>query len=166
MTACSRVATLISTSSHTFICTVPPRKRVKPQPRLLSAGRPGSMRGVRRNAIALAACIAMVGMLCFPAIAPGADWVIPGRGAGHGVGMSQYGAYGYAKHGSSYRSILSHYYRHTRLDKAADSPIRVLIATPPDSVGFSKATKACGKRLDAKDDYTFQRSGGDVLLRR
>jgi stage II sporulation protein D len=82
------------------------------------------------------------------------------------VGMSQYGAYGYAKHGSSYQSILSHYYRHTRLDKAADSPIRVLLATPPDSVGFTKATKACGKRLDPKGDYTFQRSGSDVLLRR
>ena len=100
---------------------------------------------MRRNAIAVAACVAVSGTLCAPAIAPGADWVIPGRGLGHGVGMSQYGAYGYAKHGSSYRSILSHYYRHTSLDKAADSPIRVLIATPPDSIA--------PRRLRARPSY-------------
>lgn len=32
------------------------------------------------------------------------------RGYGHGVGMSQYGANGMAKHGSNYRDILLHYY--------------------------------------------------------
>ena len=26
-------------------------------------------------------------------------WVVKGGGFGHGVGLSQYGAYGYAKHG-------------------------------------------------------------------
>ena len=33
------------------------------------------------------------------------------RGYGHGVGMSQYGANGMAKAGSSYRDILFHYYQ-------------------------------------------------------
>ena len=36
--------------------------------------------------------------------------VITTRGYGHGVGMSQYGANGMAKSGSSYRDILFHYY--------------------------------------------------------
>ena len=36
--------------------------------------------------------------------------VITTRGYGHGVGMSQYGANGMAKVGSSYRDILFHYY--------------------------------------------------------
>ena len=36
--------------------------------------------------------------------------VITTRGYGHGVGMSQYGANGMAKAGSSYREILFHYY--------------------------------------------------------
>ena len=36
--------------------------------------------------------------------------VITTRGYGHGVGMSQYGANGMAKNGSSYRDILFHYY--------------------------------------------------------
>lgn len=36
--------------------------------------------------------------------------IITTRGYGHGVGMSQYGANGMAKAGSSYRDILFHYY--------------------------------------------------------
>ncbi len=34
-----------------------------------------------------------------------------GSGAGHGVGMSQWGAYGMAQKGASFRQILFHYYR-------------------------------------------------------
>lgn len=34
-------------------------------------------------------------------------------GSGHGVGMSQYGANGMAKNGSTYKEILSHYYKGT-----------------------------------------------------
>ncbi len=36
---------------------------------------------------------------------------VNGSGAGHGVGMSQWGAHGLAKRGSSFRQILNHYYR-------------------------------------------------------
>jgi len=38
-----------------------------------------------------------------------------GRGNGHGIGMSQWGAKGFADHGWTYPSILSNYYRHTKL---------------------------------------------------
>jgi len=38
-----------------------------------------------------------------------------GRGFGHGVGMSQWGAHAMALQGHSYEQILSHYYRGTRL---------------------------------------------------
>ena len=37
-------------------------------------------------------------------------------------GMSQYGAYGLARHGRGYRSILAHYYRHTHVGKASRPP--------------------------------------------
>ena len=33
-----------------------------------------------------------------------------GRGWGHGIGMSQWGAYGFAKNGWTYEKILKHYY--------------------------------------------------------
>ncbi|BAU43263.1 MULTISPECIES: SpoIID/LytB domain-containing protein [Cyanophyceae] len=36
---------------------------------------------------------------------------VTGRGFGHGIGMSQYGAFGMASQGSSYRDIVTHYYR-------------------------------------------------------
>ena len=54
--------------------------------------------------------------------------VIAGAGDGHGVGMSQDGALGYAEHGWSYSSILAHYYTDTALGAApAGAKVRVLI---------------------------------------
>src|SRR5215212_2420439 len=44
--------------------------------------------------------------------------VIRGAGFGHGIGMSQYGAYGYALEGARYQGILAHYYKGTRLSTA------------------------------------------------
>ncbi len=41
---------------------------------------------------------------------PGGFQVI-GRGFGHGIGMSQYGAYGMASQGRNYRDIVLHYYQ-------------------------------------------------------
>jgi stage II sporulation protein D len=38
------------------------------------------------------------------------DFVFTGRGWGHGLGMCQTGALGYARAGRDYRSILMHYY--------------------------------------------------------
>jgi stage II sporulation protein D len=40
---------------------------------------------------------------------------VRGRGWGHGVGMSQWGAHGLARRGSSYEEILAHYYPGTEL---------------------------------------------------
>ncbi len=40
----------------------------------------------------------------------GGDLIFEGRGRGHGVGMSQYGAYNRSRAGHSYREILSFYY--------------------------------------------------------
>lgn len=40
-----------------------------------------------------------------------------GRGWGHGLGMSQWGAYNLAKRGATYLQILGHYYRGTSLAK-------------------------------------------------
>ncbi|MEB3325123.1 MAG: SpoIID/LytB domain-containing protein [Cyanobacteriota bacterium] len=43
--------------------------------------------------------------------APSFRLVVRGRGYGHGVGMSQWGAYALALRGKSYEDILRHYYR-------------------------------------------------------
>jgi stage II sporulation protein D len=61
-------------------------------------------------------------------------FVIKGRGWGHGVGLSQYGAYGLARRGTSYDGILAHYYPGTTLGPAPVSKVRVLLAEGRKSV--------------------------------
>ena len=50
-----------------------------------------------------------------------------GRGYGHGVGLSQYGARGRAAAGQGYAAILAHYFQGTTLGTVANSQIRVLV---------------------------------------
>lgn len=56
--------------------------------------------------------------------------VLSGHGWGHGVGMSQWGAYGYALHGWSAAQILQHYYPGTALGRDAPLDVRVLVSGP------------------------------------
>jgi stage II sporulation protein D len=83
---------------------------------------------------AVAAATASAGTACVSSCsyaAPagsGALLVFSGHGWGHGVGMSQYGAYGYALHGTTYDQILAHYYPGTALGAAPAKSIRVLLA--------------------------------------
>ena len=53
----------------------------------------------------------------FSLVQDGDNVIIKTRGFGHGVGMSQYGAYGMAKKGYNYEEILNHYYEGTKLKK-------------------------------------------------
>jgi stage II sporulation protein D len=55
-------------------------------------------------------------------------FLVSGRGWGHGVGMSQYGALGLANEGRSYGEILAHYYTGTELSQAPVGRVRVLVA--------------------------------------
>jgi stage II sporulation protein D len=54
-------------------------------------------------------------------------FVVTGRGWGHGVGLSQWGAYGFARQGATYERILAHYYSGTALGPAPISRVRVLL---------------------------------------
>ena len=56
-----------------------------------------------------------------------ATFVVTGRGWGHGVGMSQWGALGYAKRGFRYDRILARYFPGTVLTRAPVSRVRVLL---------------------------------------
>ncbi len=65
--------------------------------------------------------------------------LIAGAGDGHGVGMSQDGAYGYAKHGWSSQAILAHYYTGTTIGQApAGAVVRVLIGASVHKVGLER----------------------------
>jgi stage II sporulation protein D len=59
---------------------------------------------------------------------PIASVFVAGHGWGHGVGLAQYGAYGYALHGWSYDKIVSHYYPETTLGQSDLKRVRVLLA--------------------------------------
>jgi len=57
---------------------------------------------------------------------PAVTFVIKGRGWGHGIGLSQYGAQGLAQNGRSYSQILAHFYKGTSEVKRS-ATIRVLL---------------------------------------
>jgi stage II sporulation protein D len=70
--------------------------------------------------------------------------VVKGAGFGHGIGMSQYGAYGMALKGWGYQRILRHYYTGTELGQAPSRPVRVLLQASDPYVRFRGATRASG----------------------
>jgi stage II sporulation protein D len=79
--------------------------------------------------------------------------IVTGHGWGHGVGLSQWGAYGYARHGWKYRRILAHYYPGTKLSQVGDLRVRVLLAQGQASVTVGCATTMIvtdGRRLTRK----------------
>ena len=57
-----------------------------------------------------------------------------GRGFGHGVGMSQYGAYGAARAGRTAEQIIALYYSGTSLQTLPVTPVRVLLASRTASI--------------------------------
>ncbi|AOW93800.1 stage II sporulation protein [Rhodococcus sp. WMMA185] len=66
-------------------------------------------------------------------VASDAPFTISGHGNGHGRGMGQWGAYGYAKdHGWGAERILAHYYGGTTLGTLADAQISVRLQARDD----------------------------------
>jgi stage II sporulation protein D len=78
--------------------------------------------------------------LALPGVAAASSTlVIEGAGEGHGVGMSQDGAYGYAQHGATYEQILAHYYTDTALAQApAKTTVKVLVGSKVKTLGLER----------------------------
>jgi stage II sporulation protein D len=94
------------------------------------------------------------------------NWVVHGHGFGHGVGMSAYGAYGYALHGKGYKFILGHYYKGTTLGQlSGPNVVRVLLGSTSGDVTFTEATSACRTKLEPTRTYEAHRLGNTVVLR-
>jgi len=116
---------------------------------------------MRRSAFVLA-------LLSLLALAPAADaasrLVVKGRGFGHGIGMSQYGAYGFAQHGYSYEQILEHYYTDTSLVALSPAPtVRVLLQSGRRAV-VSGAVAADDRALAPGKTYSARAAGSRVAL--
>jgi stage II sporulation protein D len=114
----------------------------------------------------LAACVAAAAALLAPASAQGSTvFTLVGHGWGHGIGMSQYGALGYAEHGFGYKRILRHYFTGTRIAPLSRSVTeRVLLSSGP-AVHFGASSAmtlrdaAGAKKRLAAGKYHLQRGG-------
>jgi len=121
-------------------------------------------RTARRTAVT-AATVAVAALSGAAGAAPAqAAVTIDGRGFGHGVGMSQYGAYGFAlRENRTYDSILRHYYTGTAVDEVDARRIRVLLRRSSSMTvcRVSRARDARGviRELDAGDSYRFFPAG-------
>jgi stage II sporulation protein D len=86
-------------------------------------------------------------------------FTITGAGFGHGVGMSQYGALGFAEHGWNATAILEHYYTGTSLGTTDPTQrVRVLLASA-SRARISGARQAGTRKLDPGLTYTVRRHG-------
>src|ERR1700760_3101622 len=125
------------------------------------------MRSDRHNRLGVLLAVAALTLLVATSSAQASvNWVVRGHGFGHGVGVSQYGAYGYALHGKDYRFILGHYYQGSSIGQIEGTRIvRVLLDISPGDIGFSAATSACGVALDPARTYEAHRDGNRGELR-
>jgi stage II sporulation protein D len=93
-----------------------------------SRGRPVASSG----ALLLFVCVLTLILGPVPAGAASLDeFVFQGRGYGHGVGMSQWGAWAAARDGRSYEEILAFYYPGAALDPQANVELKVKLSSEP-----------------------------------
>ena len=101
--------------------------------------------------------------LTAPALAPvtATTFVASGRGWGHGVGMSQYGALGFANEGWTYDRILAHFYSGAALGPAPVARVRVLVAEARPVLTVSSTVPFRVRDVFGK---TYPLPAGDVQL--
>src|SRR4051794_17649713 len=121
----------------------------------------GCLPNVRPASLAMKTRSALLSLALLCALAPSAQaasrLTIRGAGFGHGVGMSQWGAYGYAMHGATYRDILGHYYTGTSIGATGSRTVRVLLMPSVARAHFSGATAAAGRALNPGTTYGVRR---------
>ena len=92
--------------------------------------------------------------------------VIRAAGFGHGVGLSQFGAYGYARKGRDYRRILGHYYRGAELSRVSPTETSVLVRRGLLGGPFRGAGRIGDRRARPNVTYTARPGGPGVELYR
>ncbi len=108
-----------------------------------------------RRLLVLTAALAVLAF-CSSALATPVFYVW-GKGWGHGIGMPQYGAQGYAIHGKDYRWILAHFYTGTEPGVASKTTIRALLDVGRSSVTLYSPT---AWRIEDSNGKSFQLDAG------
>jgi stage II sporulation protein D len=96
-----------------------------------------------------------------PAAVTATTFVVSGRGWGHGVGMSQYGALGYANDGWTYDQILAHFYVGAELGPAPVANVRVLVG---EAKGAVKLRSKVPFRVRDVFGKTYPLPAGELVL--
>jgi SpoIID/LytB domain protein len=145
--------------------------------------------GIRGRALhAAAAALLILSALCgtaLPLAAPVSalaetNFTITGRGYGHGIGMSQWGAQGFAKdQGWDYGRILGHYYQQTSVAAATAMTVKVNLDKDAKSrtswrirsgsagrplIVVDQSSPSSRTTLDAGKPYWITVSGGNVRV--
>lgn len=119
------------------------------------------MRRTLATALAAAALLAAA-----PAAHGASTLVISGRGWGHGIGLSQYGALGFAQRGWTADRILAHYYTGTQLGRLQRSPtVRVLLQSGRSGYSIRGASSVGGALLDPNQTYNVARGRQGLVIR-
>jgi SpoIID/LytB domain protein len=109
--------------------------------------------GLRSGSLAIAASLGVA------VPAAGAGYRIDGHGFGHGVGLAQYGAMGYARDGKrGHAWILRHYYAGTTLGPVSSTRIRALLkqAIAVRVTSATLARGAQGRRVTLSGVRTYR----------
>lgn len=90
-------------------------------------GRTGIRRGMdvwmmRRRSLAVAAALVAASLLPGASVSAASSFTFYGSGYGHGLGMSQWGAYGLAQMGWGHRRILTHFYQGSKVEALSSAP--------------------------------------------
>ncbi|MDP9347324.1 MAG: SpoIID/LytB domain-containing protein, partial [Actinomycetota bacterium] len=105
-------------------------------------------------------------LIAVPGAQAATKLTIRGAGFGHGIGMSQFGAYGYALHLTDYPTILGHYYTGTALSQLSANPdVGVLLQDGRPSVRFTGALSAGELDLDQAETYSVAQGAGGLVIR-
>jgi stage II sporulation protein D len=98
-------------------------------------------------------------LMTLAATARADDLVVDGRGWGHGVGLSQYGAYGYAlREARDVRFILSHYYSGSSYGTAPNARMRARLkrTRAPRISGATLAKSVTGRRVGLAEAHIYR----------
>jgi stage II sporulation protein D len=113
--------------------------------------------------VLVAAIALVVALSCAAAAQPAATFVLKGRGWGHGLGLGQYGAHGFARDGGrDYAWILDHYYTGTTLGTSGVGRVRVLLASGSGSLSVGSTSAFTVRDANGR---TFNLSAGTHVLR-
>jgi stage II sporulation protein D len=73
-------------------------------------------------------------------------WILEGAGWGHGVGMSQYGAYGMALDGATSAEIIDHFYSGAFIDELSNRSLPTWWSDPYPLIGRARTGRHRGDR--------------------